>query len=225
MDEMKRDFEEQGFVAIRGMFTEAETAAFKAECNRLLEQHSAHAGVFVGLAANSPLFRSLARDARLVDALELLLGPNIEFLSDKVVFKSSSMATGSPWHQDWPYWEGLHKISVWISLDTATPENGCLKMLPGSHKQVAVHDGVAGTGEGFGHRLRPEAVDESKAVILPCAPGDAILFHDLTLHASFPNVSGQDRWSVISTYRSASEPDLVYSWSVAKEIVRGKALS
>jgi len=225
MDDLKRDFEEQGFVAIRGMFTEAETAAFKAECNRLLEQHSAYAGVFVGLAANSPLFRNLARDARLVDALEPLLGPNIEFLSDKVVFKSSHMATGSPWHQDWPYWEGLHKISVWIALDPATPENGCLKMMPGSHRQVAVHDGVAGAGEGFGHRLRPDAVDESKAVILPCAPGDVVLFHDLTLHASFPNVSGQDRWSVISTYRSASEPDLDYSWSVAKEIVRGRALA
>lgn len=224
MDDLKRDFEEQGFAAIRGMFTEAEAAAFKAECGRLLEEHTAHAGVFVGLAANSALFRSLARDTRLLDALEPLLGPNIEFLSDKVVLKSATTTAGSPWHQDWPYWEGLHKISVWIALDASTPENGCLKMLPGSHKQAVVHDGVAGAGEGFGYRLRPEAVDERQAVTLPCAPGDAILFHDLTLHASFPNTSGQDRWSVISTYRSASEPDHDYSWSAAKEIVRGHAL-
>ena len=84
---------------------------------------------------------------------------------------------------------------------------------------------MAEAGEGFGHRLRSEAVDESQAVVLPCAPGDAVLFHDLTLHASFPNVSGRDRRSVISTYRSASEPDLYYSWSVAREIVRGKGLS
>jgi phytanoyl-CoA hydroxylase len=225
MDDLKQDFEKQGFVMIRGMFTAAEVATFKAECGRLLEQHAAHVGVFVGLAANSLLFRSLARDARLVDALEPLLGPNIEFLSDKVVLKSSATTAASPWHQDWPYWEGLHKISVWIALDAATPENGCLKMLPGSHKQTVVHDGAAGAGEGFGHRLRPESVDESRVVILPCAPGDVVLFHDLTLHASFPNTSGRDRWSVISTYRGASEPDINYSWSVAKEIVRGHGLS
>ncbi len=224
MDDLKSTFETQGFIAVRGMFTQADAATFKAECRLILERNTAHAGVFVGLAANSALFRALARDPRLLDALEPLLGPNIEFLSDKVVLKSATTTAGSPWHQDWPYWEGLHKISVWIALDTATPENGCLKMLPGSHKSVAVHDGVAGAGEGFGHRLRPEAVDESKAVVLPCAPGDVVLFHDLTLHASFPNVSGQDRWSVISTYRSASEPDIDYRWSVAKEIVRGQRL-
>jgi ectoine hydroxylase-related dioxygenase (phytanoyl-CoA dioxygenase family) len=221
MTDLKSEFAENGFAYVKGMFTVDEVAGFKQETLRLLETHKAHAGVFVGLAANSEVFRNLARDPRLVDALEPILGPNIEFLSDKVVFKSAATDFGSPWHQDWPYWEGAHKLSVWIALDPATPENGCLKMLPGSHKQLAAHDGAAPQSEGFNHRLRPDTVDESRAVILPCMPGDAVLFHDLTLHSSFPNTSGRDRWSVISTYRSASEPDLDYSWSVAKEIVRG----
>lgn len=221
MDNSMESFDENGFVKMAGMFSDVEVKVFKQECQRILETHSAHAGVFVGLAANSELFRRLARDPRLLDALEPILGPNIEFLSDKVVLKSATTTAGSPWHQDWPYWEGLHKISAWIALDAATPENGCLKMIPGSHKQLALHDGTAKEGEGFGHRLRPDSVDESQAVILPCAPGDVVLFHDLTLHASFPNTSGSDRWSVISTYRSASEPDIEYSWSVAKAVVRG----
>lgn len=225
MTDLKSEFAENGFACVKGMFTEAEVAGFKQETLRLLETHKARVGVFVGLAANSEIFRALARDPRLLDALEPILGPNIEFLSDKVVFKSATTDFGSPWHQDWPYWEGAHKVSVWIALDPATPENGCLKMLPGSHKQLAIHDGSAPQSEGFDHRLRPDAVDESRAVILPCAPGDAVLFHDLTLHASFPNTSGRDRWSVISTFRSASEPDLDYTWSVAKEIVRGVPLS
>jgi phytanoyl-CoA hydroxylase len=221
LTDIAREFEENGFAVVRGMFTAAEVAEFKQETLRLLETHPAHAGVFVGLAANSERFRNLARDPRLLDALEPIIGPDIEFLSDKVVFKSASTDYGSPWHQDWLYWEGQHKISVWIALDLATPENGCLKMLPGSHRQAVVHDGVSPDGRSFGHRLRPDAVDESKAVVLPCEPGDAVLFHDLTLHSSFPNSSGRDRWSVISTYRSASEPDIDYSWSVAKEVVRG----
>jgi phytanoyl-CoA hydroxylase len=208
MSDLAQKFAENGFAVVRGMFTPSEVAEYKQETLRLLESHPAQGGVFVGLAANSELFRALARDTRLVDALEPIIGPNIEFLSDKVVFKSASTDYGSPWHQDWPYWHGQHKISVWIALDRATPENGCLKMIPGSHRQPVVHDGTAPDGKTFGHRLRPDAVDESCAVILPCEPGDAVFFHDLTLHASFPNTSGRDRWSVISTYRNASEPDI-----------------
>ena len=224
MFQRNEEFEEKGFVVCPGMFSEVETDAFKQEIAVLLQTHTHHAGVFVGLAAHSALFRELARDSRLLDALEPILGPDIEFLSDKVVFKSAGTRAGSPWHQDWPYWYGQHKISVWIALDPATPENGCLKMIPGSHRKSVEHDGVAQAGEGFDRRLRPGAVDENQAVVLQCASGDAILFHDLTLHASFPNTSGQDRWSVISTYHNATKPDLEYTWSVAKEVVRGKGM-
>ena len=215
-------FERDGYTVVRGMFSANEVAAWKAEIRRLLETQATHGGVFVGLAANSPIFREASKDPRLLDALETILGPNLEFLSDKVVLKSAEADFGSPWHQDWPYWQGAHKISVWIALDPATPENGCLKLIPGSHHALAEHDGADTEGIGFGHRLKPESVDETKAIFVPCGPGDAILFHDLTLHASFPNTSGKDRWALISTYRSASEPDFEYSWSVAAEMVRGR---
>jgi len=234
MQETNYLFERDGFTVIRQMFTEKEVARIKTEIQQVLEKvkaryvaegknptEIAHHGVFVGLAANSPFFWELAGDPRLVNALEPIYGPDIEFLSDKVVFKSANVDFGSPWHQDWPYWKGAHKVSIWIALDPATPENGCLKMLPGSHKQVIVHDGQPTDGTGFVNRLRAEAVDESQAVILPAEPGDAVVFHDLTVHASFPNTTGKDRWALVSTYRSAKEPDLEYEWAVAAHVVRG----
>jgi ectoine hydroxylase-related dioxygenase (phytanoyl-CoA dioxygenase family) len=230
-----RTYDRDGFVKIEGLFSAGEVAAFKEEIRRILDvvrdeaaargespEGVAADGVFVGLAAHSQFFKRVARDNRLLDALEAVLGPDIEFLSDKVVFKAADVDYGSPWHQDWPYWEGAHKVSVWIALDPATPENGCLKLMPGSHRRAAQHANVATPqGEGFGLRLRPEDVDESDAVTVPAAPGDAILFHDLTLHASYPNRSGRDRWALISTYRSAAESDRQYPWSVAAEVVRG----
>lgn len=217
----KRMYEEDGFVVFRELITPGECAALKTEIARILETNSDHAGVFVGLAANSEVFRDMARDPRVLDAIEGVIGRDIEFLSDKVVFKSAATNFGSPWHQDWPYWKGAHKLSAWFALDPATRANGCLKLLPGSHRATVVHDGAAPAGEGFDHRLRPNAVDESAAVVVECEPGDAVMFHDLTLHASFPNVSGEDRWALISTYRSAREPDLEYEWAVAAEVVRG----
>ena len=216
------DFEQDGFTVCRGLLTASECAALKVEIERLLLNRPAHSGVFVGLAANSPVFRALAADPRLLDPLERAIGPNIEFLSDKVVFKSAAVDFGSPWHQDYPYWHGAHKVSVWLALDEATPENGCLKLLPGSHRSSVAHDGDASDGKGFGYRLADGAVDESRAVTVMCEPGDAVLFHDLTLHASFPNTTGKARWALISTYRSAAEPDLEYDWASAAHVVRGR---
>ena len=212
-------FEDEGFVIVRGLLTGAECAAYKAEIQRLVAINGDHAGVLVGLAANSAVFREAARHPKLINALTALIGPDIEFLSDKVVYKTKEQDFGSPWHQDWLYWKGTHKISVWIALDAATPENGCLKILPGSHKNVAAHEGDASDGHGFGHRLREDAVDEAKTLSVPCEPGDAVIFHDLLLHASHPNVTGADRYSLISTYRNAAEPDLHYDWAVAAEAV------
>lgn len=220
---VKEDFEENGFIVARGLLTSDECAAFKRETQRLVEKHGDHAGVFVGLAANSPLFAAARSHPALLNALEAIIGSDIEFLSDKVVFKSRTTDFGSPWHQDWLYWRGLNKVSAWIALDPATIETGCLKVLPGSHKNVVVHDGVAPPGEGFGHRLREGVVKEDKALSIPCEVGDAIFFHDLLLHASHPNLAGTDRYSFITTYRSCAEPDLAYSWAVAAKVVRGTA--
>ena len=164
-------------------------------------------GVYVGLAGRCGLFRQTVRDERLLDILEAILGPNVEFLSDKVVFKDTERHVASPWHQDWPYWEGTHKISVWVALDDATPGNGCLKLLPGWHRGSVIHDGDMSDGAGFGHRIRPETVDESVAITAPVEAGGAVFFHDLTMHSSHPNTERRERWTWVPTYRDAQADD------------------
>ena len=49
-------------------------------------------------------------------------------------------------------------------------------------------------GDGFGHRLQPDTVDESKAITVEISAGSGVFFHDLTLHASHPNRTDADRW-------------------------------
>lgn len=228
-------FAQNGFVIIPRMFDLNEVKEIKREMLRILDEvrrqavesgkdpnQIANNGVYVGLAARSPFFRQAVRDRRLLDVLEAILSPNIAFLSDKMVFKNRDTDFGSPWHQDWPYWKGSHKVSVWVALDDATVENGCLKLLPGSHKSFVIHDGEAKDGYGFGHRLRPESVDESKAITAELEAGGAVFFHDLTLHSSHPNRSKKDRWVWIPTYNDALSDDPKYPWAVAYAVVRGK---
>lgn len=216
-DGLRETYEQFGFVVVRQLVSPERAAQLKAEAQRVVAERGHHAGVFVGLAAQSSLFKEAIREDNLLDALESILGPEVEFLSDKAVYKSAETDFGSPWHQDWPYWKGAHKLSVWVALDPATVANGCLKLLPGSHKQPVDHDGIAPEGEGFGHRLAEGVVEERLAVSVPCAVGDAVFFHDLTLHASHPNTTGEDRYAWIVTYRNAAEEDLTYTWATAAE--------
>lgn len=222
------DFNQTGFAIVPNLFQRDEVQSLKLECIHILEtvkketgSVAAH-GVQVGLAARSSVFQEAVGDDRILDILSRILAPNIEFLSDKVVYKSDNMTFASPWHQDWSYWYGAHKYSIWVALDDATVDNGCLKLFPGSHKSSVVHDGEVNDGDGFGHRLRPDAVDESLAITAELEAGGAVFFHDLTLHASHPNRSGAERWVWIPTYRDAKAEDNDYPWAVAAKVVRGE---
>ncbi len=225
---LKGKFDKTGYAIVPNLFTRKEAQQLKFECIDILDAVKAETGnvaghgVCVGLAARSPVFQEAVGDARLLDILETILAPDIEFLSDKVVFKSDSMTFASPWHQDWHYWHGAHKFSIWVALDDATVQNGCLKLFPGSHKSAIVHDGDASDGHGFGNRLRPDAIDENLAITAELEAGGAVFFHDLTLHSSHPNRSGEERWVWIPTYRDAAAEDNDYPWAVAAKVVRGK---
>ncbi len=221
-------------MVVPNLFTRPEAVRLKTEIQAVVEevrqekeqagadwQTLMQVGVYVGVAYRSPVYRNAVADPRILDLLEPILGPDIEFLSDKAVFKDHDADFGSPWHQDYPYWQGSHKISLWMALDDATVENGCLKVVPGSHREEIAHADVS-DGKGFGHRLAAGAAQDARAVSVPVAAGGAVVFHDLTLHASHANVAGTDRWVWIPTYRSLHHADPPYAWATAARTVRRK---
>lgn len=213
---MKEQFEQHGYVVLKQLYSPDEADALKAEAAAIVSRHQVDkSGVFLGLTAESPLFKEAAQAPELVRALKAVIGESVVFMSDKVVFKNASTDFGSPWHQDYSYWHGSHKYSVWIALDDANPDNGCLRVIPGSHRSTVSHDGEASDGHGFDHRLNEADIDAAQVVDFPASKGDALVFHDLLLHASYPNRSGADRWALISTYKDGSQPDPEYSWASA----------
>lgn len=232
-DDIARRFDRDGYLIVPDLFSASEAADLKAEMQGVVQtvcQEKERAGedwrdimkvgVLLGMAYHSAMFRTMVGDARILDLLEPILGSDIEFLSDKAVFKDHDTDFESPWHQDYPYWQGSHKISLWVALDEATIDNGCLKLVPGSHRSLVTHDGDADDGLGFGHRLDREVAPEDRAVSAPIPQGGAIVFHDLALHASHPNTQGVDRWVWIPTYRSLHHEDPPYEWAVAAHTVR-----
>lgn len=172
-------------------------------------------GVRVWMAdAMDPVTQREVTNQRLLACLQQLIGPHVEFLSVKAVFKDHDTDFASPWHQDWFYWQGATKISAWIALDDAVPENGCLQIVPGSHRRVFEKKEVD-DGKGFGHRVDEQDLAGLSVETVPVQRGDTIFFHDLAMHGSHPNTSGTDRWSAIATYRDGSQLDSSTVWKAS----------
>jgi len=101
---------------------------------------------------------------------------------------------GTPWHLDNPYWSfySRHAISIWIALDDATLENGCLYFLPGSHKTARHENANLGPNMGALFKRYPEWADV-RSVPVPVKAGGCTFHNGLTAHAAGPNMTPHPR--------------------------------
>ena len=203
-------FRRDGYLLVRGMWSGAGAQVIRSAVERLLADGMDATGVRVFAPERTPPdLLSVCTEDPMRAALRTIIGPRVVFLSVKPAVKTPRITTASPWHQDWPYWQGAHKVSAWIALDRAEVDNGCLRVVPGSHTRAWAHR--RHEAGGFGNRVAEEDVVEAFGAAalrsMPMAPGDVLFFHDRLLHGSHPNRSGRDRWSLIPTYRDASVAD------------------
>lgn len=222
---LKQAYDRDGYIIIPGLYTAEQMLQWKQALQAALkaEHFKDPSGVRVWLDRTLPQpVMSAMSDPHVVNILQCLIGPDIEFLSAKAVFKDGKTSFGSPWHQDWFYWEGSTKISVWIALDDATVDNGCLTVAPGTHTRVFAKQVVGGAG--FINRVKDEDLAACKTLSAPIRRGDAIFFHDLLVHGSNANTVGGDRWSLISTYRSGMVPDTSKVWN-SSLLIRGRSVN
>jgi non-heme Fe2+,alpha-ketoglutarate-dependent halogenase len=148
-----------------------------------------------------PWVWELATLPRLLDAAEDLIGPELVIDSSLLLCKYARDPAFAPWHQDGVRsgWYKTPSVSAWIALVDATPANGCMQVLPGSHRggRMAHSDEVrANSLFGPGAEIEVE-VDESQAVCVALAAGEASFHHSSIVHGSPPNRSDQRRISLI----------------------------
>ena len=145
----------------------------------------------------------LARDPRLLDAVEDLIGPDILIYLSTFWFKDAGDGRFVSWHQDSAYY-GLDPhdvVTLWLGFTEATPENGCMRVLPGSHQwpdqtHLETYDerNLLARGQSI------EGLDESAAVDMPLGAGQFSLHHERLLHSSPPNRSGDRRLGMSFTF-------------------------
>lgn len=146
------------------------------------------------LVANDDLFLGFARDPRLLGVFRSLLGSPVRLFRDALMWKPARIGSAKPYHQDSAYWSiaPMTLCSVWLALEDATLENGCMRVIPGSHTQgIIEHHHL----EDF--MVTEEHVDLAREVALEMPKGSALFFHSLLLHATSPNASEHSRRAMI----------------------------
>jgi hypothetical protein len=152
----------------------------------------------------------LASHPRVLDAVESVLGPNILVWSSQWFPKFPGDKAFVSWHQDATYW-GLHPLNVttaWIALSESTPQNGCMRVVPGTHKTPQLPQRETYGADNMLSRGQEIAVevDEAQAVDLALRPGEFSLHHVAIVHGSGPNISDVARIGIAVRYVS---PDVV----------------
>jgi phytanoyl-CoA hydroxylase len=142
----------------------------------------------------SPALLRAAMSVRLHAVLDALMGQGRVLLQEMALVKPPKVSGEKPWHQDAAYFRGSDPnlmFGVWIALDPATRENGCMEVIPGSH-----HRGPAPHVPARDINLctiRPDLVRLEDRRALPIDPGDALVFHSLIHHYTAANRSEQRR--------------------------------
>jgi hypothetical protein len=143
----------------------------------------------------------LALSPRLLDAAEDLIGPELIIDSTLLLCKYPGDSAFAPWHQDGIHsgWYKTPSVSAWIALADSTSANGCMRVIPGSHRGGRlVHEEVAREDSLFGPGPEIEVeVDASQAVDVTLTAGEASFHHSSIVHGSPPNRSEQRRICLI----------------------------
>ncbi len=171
-----------------------------------------------------PYFRAFSESASLLDALEQLLGPNVEIHYSKINMKPPAIGSIVEWHQDLSYYPLTNQdsLAVLFYLDDTSLTNGCLQVIPGPQTRRLMDH----TRDGIFQGRITEPVDESKAVPLEGKAGSAIFMNGMTPHASAPNNSPHPRRTLIVSYRAADAFPIHIEGMTAKQevhmrVVRG----
>ncbi len=146
----------------------------------------------------------LARHPGLLDVVEALLGPNISLYYSMFMLKPAHRGAAAPWHQDLAFYqhERARLIGCQVYIDDSTPQNGCLKVVPGSHREGLYNHF---DGDNFSTRVIGDTTGfDERAVALPMVAGGAVFWHCLTLHSSAANTSPNARRAMTLEYRDPS---------------------
>ncbi len=219
--ELKQKISDEGYALIPGLLNDSWIDTLKTEAARVAGGRSLD--VMTQLVHRSASIRDFCTDGPQIGITTEVLGPNICFTHQQFIIKRADEKARSdiPWHQDSGYGhlEPASDLTIWITLDDCDEDNGCLWVIPGSHRKGLLdHSPQKGL---LGADVHEEGIP------LPMRAGDAVVFGGMFMHRSLPNRTDKDR---VAMYLRYCTPDVImhaegginvledgFSWMVAGE--------
>lgn len=154
----------------------------------------------------SQVFLDFCLFPEILDMVEQLIGPDIVLWGSQLFCKPAGRGLAVPWHQDGQYWplDPLATVTVRLAIEDSTPENGCMRYLPGSHKTRRLERHEVTTAENMALRQQMPEIDEAQARDDVLYAG-MISIHDVYLvHGSAENRSDRRRSDYAIRYMPAT---------------------
>lgn len=220
----KHPYDENGYVLLPGMMSQEQIEEMRHATDSLIKRVKAAArdssflwgGKWISAderakqeidGVHDPQFhdaafsRLLLQSTSVLDVVEQLIGPNIQLHHTKLIAKQPGVGAPFPMHQDKPYFP--HKEDTMLAaifhFDDATVENGCLHVIPRSHKLGDLEC------EPDGLYLNPEDYPIASATPIEAKAGDVLIFSYLTIHGSPNNLSDKPRRNWLVQMKAAHD--------------------
>ncbi|HMI01745.1 MAG TPA: phytanoyl-CoA dioxygenase family protein [Pedobacter sp.] len=195
-------FKENGYLVIRSILTPSGLEQMRSECMEAWAKEKSafdpdkswlQNSLLVNIHHEAPAVKQYYFEGPLVDIASEIIGPNIKGATSQLTFKMKGNTKPFGWHQDNGYGElePYNALTTLTALDDTDRGNGCLWLIPGSHKQGQIRVQQDENQKKSQSEIVVEA-DDSLAVPMEMKAGDALIFNCWMLHKSDGNMS-QDR--------------------------------
>ena len=200
MVSVRASFERDGYVFPLEVMTSARAAEYRAmfEAAEAASAQDAVASRIVKQFASTvlPFVDEIMRLPSVVEPVASILGDDLIVMGANFFVKEPATPAFISWHQDLTYWgyDDTSEVTAWVALTAATPANGCMRFVPGSHRELVEHSDTFDPSNMLsrGQQIAVD-VDEADAVDAALRPGEMSLHHGHLFHASNPNTSDDRR--------------------------------
>ncbi len=213
-----RQYHEDGFVIPDFRMPESVLDSIKDRHRHLLDRHPEFRDYCSAVLQYDEGFLSYCRNDEILDMVEQLIGPDIALWNSSFFAKPAVNGKATPWHQDGEYWpiRPLATCTVWLAVDDATSENGCLRVIRGSHRErrLRAHETNPSEDLTLNQELLKSEYDEADAVDLVLEKGQISLHDVFLVHGSEPNRSPRSRRGMTMRFMPTTS---VFDHALARE--------
>ncbi|MGI8904963.1 MAG: phytanoyl-CoA dioxygenase family protein [Candidatus Sumerlaeaceae bacterium] len=188
-------FSAEKFERLRALFEEIAATRGAKRMDELDTPHFAEPRLFEFLLADEVL-----------DVVQPIIGPNIGLWSSHFICKEPRTGRATPWHTDADYWKGRFDrfdaiVTMWLALDPSDKENGCMKVIPGTHKGEGFeYSAVDANRNLFDKEISGQTFSDADAVYFELQPDECSLHDSRIAHGAEANTSPRRRCGYTMRY-------------------------